>query len=436
VDTTTPNGSGSIITGGTGACVNPVSYWDIGVRGDTGPANHASGVTLAPTYSVITDIGDYSAAALHNTGGNPTVVNQYCNGSRVPPEVCTNVANCLAAYGVNPGTNENNAPNPIFSLTPSATVDEGNNWINIRFGPLSLTHPVTGATLGNFAPASSTSSVVNLIPSSANGATGAYTLAPAVDFFGNQRKTNGIVDAGAIEFVASAGAAIASVTGGPLSFGNVSVGATSGAQTLTLHNTGSADLTGIAVVVTAPFARPAGAAAGTCGATLTVAAGTCTINVVFSPTAAGGAAGSVTITANVAVTGSPVSLSGTGVTPTGLSASLTPASWSPTVTGACTALTCPIQIFTLRNTGSVPLTGIAQGVLGGVNSNQYTIVRAGSTCGPAGGGQPLGLTTLAPNGTCVVTVRFAPTSAGTKNATVSVTDAAGTQTSTLTGTRN
>src|SRR5205814_667892 len=31
----------------TGACPSPVSYWDIGVRGDTGPSNHSSTVTLA-----------------------------------------------------------------------------------------------------------------------------------------------------------------------------------------------------------------------------------------------------------------------------------------------------------------------------------------------------------------------------------------------------
>ena len=53
-DATTANGAGVTITGGTGACVS-ASYWDIGVRGDTGPANHGSGVTLAPTYSVIID---------------------------------------------------------------------------------------------------------------------------------------------------------------------------------------------------------------------------------------------------------------------------------------------------------------------------------------------------------------------------------------------
>ena len=47
-DAVTANGNGSTITGGTGACVTPASYWDIGVRGDTGPANHASTVTLNP----------------------------------------------------------------------------------------------------------------------------------------------------------------------------------------------------------------------------------------------------------------------------------------------------------------------------------------------------------------------------------------------------
>jgi len=93
----------------------------------------------------------------------------------------------------------------------------------------------------------------------------------------------------------------------------------------------------------------------------------------------------------------------------------------------------------LRNTGNVPLTGITQGVLGGVNASEFNIVRLFSTCGPAGNGQLAGQTTLAPNATCMVTVQFTPLTtqtAGVKNATVSVTDAAGTQTSTLTGTAN
>ena len=46
---------------------------------------------------------------------------------------------------------------PAFTLQPAATVDEGNNWINMFYGPLSLSNPpkytVAGtplAPLGNY----------------------------------------------------------------------------------------------------------------------------------------------------------------------------------------------------------------------------------------------------------------------------------------------
>jgi hypothetical protein len=433
-DTTAANGTGMLVTGGTGACVSPVSYWDIGVRGDTGPTNHGGGLTLAPTYSVITDAGDYGpAATTHNTATNPTVLSQYCNGSRTPPEFKS------LGYQVPPGIADATVPNPIFNLTPSATVDEGNNWINISWGPLAETNAVTGSTLGNYGPAS-TSSVIGLIPSTA---TLQYGEAPSVDFYGNLRK-NGTVDAGAVEFQAGAATALASITGGPLAFGNVVVGTTSAAQTLTLHNTGTANLTGITVVVTAPFAR----AGGTCGVTLTPAAAACTITVTFSPTATGAASGTVTVTANVPVAGSPVGLSGTGVAAV-VAATLTPTSFTYTPktrncpgTTLAQILACGLDqatVFTLTNTGNVTLTGIGQGVLGGTNATEYTFRPALSTCGPATGGQLVAHTTLAPGATCVVTVQFQPKTAqttGVKNATISVTDAAGTQTSTLTGTAN
>ncbi len=70
-------------------------------------------------------------------------------------------------YQVPPGISDATVPNPIFNLTPAATVDEGNNWINISWGPLALTNPVTNAALGNYAPAAG-SPVINYIPSSAD----------------------------------------------------------------------------------------------------------------------------------------------------------------------------------------------------------------------------------------------------------------------------
>jgi len=182
----------------TGQCVSGsgVSYWDIGVRGDTGPGNHASTVTLNPTYSILTSIAGYNSAAAHNSASNPAVVRQYCNGSRVPPE------NGGMGYQVPPGISDATVPNPIFNLTPAATVDEGNNWINIAWGPLSMTNPATNVTLGNYAPAAATSPVVNYIPSTA---TTNYNVAPSLDFFGNARKTNNAVDAGAVEFATTTG---------------------------------------------------------------------------------------------------------------------------------------------------------------------------------------------------------------------------------------
>src|SRR5215469_2833576 len=55
-------------------------YWDIGVRGDTGPTNHTGG-TLAPMWSVLSS-GDYTGGGSNNSSTAPPVVNQYCNGSR------------------------------------------------------------------------------------------------------------------------------------------------------------------------------------------------------------------------------------------------------------------------------------------------------------------------------------------------------------------
>src|SRR6516162_257045 len=186
-DATTANGNGAIVTGGTGACVavSPITYWDLGVRGDTGPANHGSTVTLNPTFSVLTSIAGYSTT---NTLANPTLLLQYCNGSRVPPELGT------AGYLVPPGIADATVPNPIFNLTPAATVDEGNNWINMSWGPLTLSNPVTSDPLSNYGPAAG-SSVINLILSTAADN---YADAPVLDFYGNARKTNNAVDAGAV----------------------------------------------------------------------------------------------------------------------------------------------------------------------------------------------------------------------------------------------
>jgi len=392
----TPAGSQANI----GTCPT-ASYWDIGVRGDSGPTNHAGGRILGPAFSVLTSTTGYAAS---NTNGSPALISQYCNGSRVPPEVGG------LGWEVPPGTNETNAlPTPVFSLTPSATVDEGNNWINLRWGPLALAKPANNAVLGNYG-LTSTSSAINHIPAAGNSQPdGAYTLAPSLDYFGTQRK-NGSVDAGAVEFAGGTTVnAVGSVTGGPLAFGNVALFSTAAAQTLTLHSTGTASVTGITLAFSSPrYFRPTGAAGGTCGGTL-VAGATCTINVRFRPTALGLVNGTLTITSNVAITGSPVSLSGTGVA-SGIAIAPDPL----TITANPITATGTV---TVTNTGASSVTISNVTVAGGSIIDYFFSQSGTNTCSGA---------TLAPAGTCSVGVRFTRVLAGTGDypGTITFTDTA------------
>ncbi len=402
----------------TGACPGGSTYWEIGVRGDSGPSNHVvvNGVTarLFPAYSVLTDAADYAGA--NNMGTNPGLVSQYCNGSRVPPE------GGGMGWQVPPGTNESNAlPTPVFSLTPAGTVDEGNNWINMSWGPLSLLATNGQTVLGNYA-LTATSAVIDTIPTSEPN----FSLVPSLDFFGNPRPETGgdkKFDPGAVEFGSAPPVAVLSVTGGPLSFGSVAVGATSAAQTLTLHNTGTGAASAIALSFSPTvFARAA--AGGTCGTTLAAGA-TCTINVVFSPTAVGPAAGTATITANVAVTGSPVTLNGTGIAAI-RTATVTP---NPLAFGNwATGTTSNARTLTVTNTGNIGLTGGAF-TFGGGTPQPFS--RPGGAAGGTCGG------TLALGASCTINVRFAPATAASFSRTLTVAYTGATVTGspiTLTGT--
>ena len=211
--TGTGTGTAAASQTATGQCPAGSSYWDIGVRNDTGPANHGSGFTLNPLDGVLTSLGTYSST---NLTTNPTLAGQYCNGSRVPPEAkCTNAAGLSVPCGwqVPPGIADAVVPNPVFSLTPAATVDEGNNWINISWGPLSMLNPVTSSgtinvVLGNYSPAPTSPAVNADACSNASGtcnesvnASGVTTITPPnTDFFGHPRPDTGRrFDVGAVE---------------------------------------------------------------------------------------------------------------------------------------------------------------------------------------------------------------------------------------------
>ncbi len=276
----------------TGACVAPpagTTYWDIGLRGDHGPTNHDSGYTFSPQSSVLTSIAGYPGGAsgfkANTASFSPGVVKQYCNGSKIPPE-----AGYSSWYQVPPGTFEGNVPVPVFSLTAGATVDEGNNWVNISWGPLSLitptseTNPSAEAPLSDYSLAAG-SPAINYI----NGASSptSYSAAPADDFFGNLRKSNGAVDAGAVEFASNVNAptltGVSPNSGSRGASVNVTLTGTflTGTSAVAVSG-GGVTVSNIVVVndttVTATFGIDSGATLGQRNVSITTPGGTATLN--------------------------------------------------------------------------------------------------------------------------------------------------------------
>jgi hypothetical protein len=175
------------------------------------------------------------------------------------------------------------------------------------------------------------------------------------------------------------------------------VNVASNAQTVTLTNNSSVALNGISIGVTGPNAGDFSTSAGTtaCGASLPPA-GSCNINVVFTPTAAP----PTTETAQLTVTDSDptspqqMTLSGTVVANAAVVA-LSPTSLlfsNQIVTGAGSA-----QTVTLTNKGNIPLT------IDSVNISPTDYTET-NTCGSS----------VAAGANCTFSVSFAPTTTGAR----------------------
>ena len=197
---------------------------------------------------------------------------------------------------------------------------------------------------------------------------------------------------------------------GSLSFGNQNVGTTSASQALTLTNSQSTGLTGISVSIAGTNAGDF-AETDNCGTTV-AANSSCTINVTFTPTAAGARAGTLTVTDSAGTQTS--SLTGTGVGNVTLTPSTLP--FGNQVLGTASSS----QPLTLNNGNGSALTGISVSI-SGANAGDFA---EADNCG----------TTVAANSSCTINVTFTPTATGSRAATVTVTDSAGTQTSSLSGT--
>jgi hypothetical protein len=197
----------------------------------------------------------------------------------------------------------------------------------------------------------------------------------------------------------TAGSSPVTLSPSSLNFSSQAVGTSSTAQTVTLSNAGSTPLTVSSIVASAQYAQtnncpssPSAVAAG----------GSCTINITFSPAAAGTITGAVTISDSAI--GSPQQI---GLTGTGWAAApaVSLSSASLAFAGQALNTTSPPQTVTLTNTGTGPLTvtTIAAGVPYGQNNNCT-------------------ISSIPVSGSCTINVTFSPTATGTQTGTVTIMD--------------
>ena len=193
-----------------------------------------------------------------------------------------------------------------------------------------------------------------------------------------------------------------------LTFAVQQIATASAPQTVTVTNTGNAVLTVSQVAATGDFV-----ATNRCVGMTVVAGSTCTVQVKFLPTATGARAGVLTVYGNVSGGQVTVALAGTGAPPAAIVPNPLLLSFAATAVGATSAA----QNITISNTGGVSATVQVPVVMG-----DFRI--SANTCGSS----------LAAGVGCTVSVVFVPTGAGVRSGSLTVTDDAGVQVVSLTGT--
>jgi hypothetical protein len=187
-----------------------------------------------------------------------------------------------------------------------------------------------------------------------------------------------------------------------LTFAGQTVGQQSPAQTLTISNTGGAPLANVGFQITGTSASSFSYEASTCSATLSNVSGqnSCTVQVVFTPAAAGGATASLAVSSSTAgVAAVTVPLSGTVQTPAGLNVS--PAQLLfPIVVPGQSSLS---QAVNLTNTG-----GSAASSLTVTATPPFSLVQ--NTCGSS----------LASGASCSTGVVFSPSLNGPYAGTLTI----------------
>ena len=199
-----------------------------------------------------------------------------------------------------------------------------------------------------------------------------------------------------------------------INLGNQALFTSSDPQSVTVINAGSAPLSITNISATGDFSQT-----NNCGTTLPSGGGTCTIQIVFTPTTTGLRTEQVLISDSAEGSPHQITMTGTGVSSSGGSATVSPDSlvFSSVPVGS----TSPSQVARLTNTGKTALTLTDISVNGDFAQT--------NTCGTLP-------TSLNVGDSCAVSVMFSPTASGKRTGGLSFADDAGsgTQSVSLSGT--
>lgn len=200
----------------------------------------------------------------------------------------------------------------------------------------------------------------------------------------------------------------ATVSPAALAFGDQTTGTVSALKSVSILNTGTANLViGTTPITGVDFGK---GAVDSCTGQVVVPQASCTLDVRFIPASNGAKSGTLTINDNSTTGPHTVTLTGTGTAPAAPVATVTPA--SRTFAAQAVGTTSAAQTALITNTGNAPLDlGVA---LAGTNAGDYAIA--------ANGGCPASIPAA---GSCTVSVTFKPTATGSRTALLRFTDNTG-----------
>ncbi len=433
-------GTQTIALAGTGTAANVA----IGFSPATMTFQAQATGTTSPNQSLTVANNGNEALSISNIviAGNYILASNPCVTTIQPNNGCTIIANYIptGAVGTQTGsitftdnagsgtqtvnlTGQNVATGPAIKLSPSGlafNVLAVGSTSNSQFVSVSNTSAatVTGLSVGN--PTGSDFSIA----SGSNNCGTSLTAGASCNFqviftpaaAGNRTSTITIANSAGNQTLNLAGFALASspsayVHDPNLVFPDQVIATTSNGQNITLTNNGDVPLTIASVTVTAgDFAI-----ANNCPTTPSTlnAAGSCSITVTFTPTAAGNRTGTVTITDNAPGSPRTISLSGKGLTAAQALEIDRKAIVFPTESVGNTANAPNPQTVTLTNTGNSPVT------ISSITSSSTAFVVSNSC--------PISPSTLPPGpsgNTCTVSITFTPAKAGAATGTLTITDSA------------